>query len=237
MTDRNHITAALRSAFPLTIPIMAGFIFLGIAYGIYMNSLGFHPIYPILMSLVIYSGSMEFLAATLLLATFNPLYALVLTIMVNARHIFYGISMLEKYKGMGKKKFYLIYGLSDEAFSINSTADIPRHIDRGWFMFFVTMLNHGYWVVGSIIGAYFGAFIPFNTEGLEFVLTALFVVILMDNWMKEKNHRSAGIGLCCSVICLVIFGGDLFIIPTMFAILAVLTILRKPHEKVEVSTV
>ncbi|TKI88318.1 branched-chain amino acid transporter AzlC, partial [Bacillus cereus] len=152
MKNRNQIRIAFRAAFPYTIPIFAGFVFLGIAYGIYMNSLGFSAIYPILMSLIIFAGSMEFIAANLLLVAFNPIHALFLTLMVNARHLFYGISMLDKYKGTGKKKFYLIFGLCDESFSINSTVDIPKGVDKGWFMFFVTLLNHLYWGIGAAIG-------------------------------------------------------------------------------------
>ncbi len=235
MNKRNQIWIAFRTAFPYTVPIFAGFVFLGIAYGIFMHSLGFGAIYPILMSLLIFAGSMEFVAANFLLMAFNPINALLLTLMVNARHLFYGISMLDKYRGIGKKNLYMIYGLCDESFSINSTVDVPKHVDKGWFMFFVTLLNHSYWVIGSAIGGIFGSFVKFNTEGLEFVMTALFVVIFIEQWMKEKKHHSALAGLGLSAISLIIFGGNYFIIPAMFAILGVLTLLRKPLENVEVS--
>jgi len=201
-----------------------------------MNSLGFDAIYPILMSLLIFAGSMEFVAANFLLAGFNPLNALLLTLMVNARHLFYGISMLDKYKGVGNKKLYMIFGLCDESFAINSTVAIPKHVDKGWFMFFVTLLNHSYWVLGSAIGGIFGSYVKFNTEGLEFVMTALFVVIFIEQWMKEKKHHSAIIGLGLSSLCLIIFGGTHFIIPAMIAILGVLTLCRKPIEKAEVGS-
>jgi 4-azaleucine resistance transporter AzlC len=235
MKKRNHIWIAFRTAFPYTVPIFAGFVFLGIAYGIYMNSLGFSAIYPIMMSLTIFAGSMEFVAAHFLLVSFNPINALFLTLMVNARHLFYGISMLDKYKDIGKKKFYMIYGLCDESFSINCTVDVPRNVDKGWFMFFVTLLNHSYWVIGAMIGGIFGSLVRFNTEGLDFVMTALFVVIYIEQWMKEKKHHSALVGLGLSTVSLIIFGGNHFMIPAMFAILGVLTLLRKPLEKVEVS--
>ncbi|MCK1981297.1 MULTISPECIES: azaleucine resistance protein AzlC [Peribacillus] len=237
MKKRTQMITAFRAAFPYTVPILAGFLFLGIAYGIFMNSLGFSAIYPILMSLTIFAGSMEFIAANLLLVAFNPINALFLTLMVNARHLFYGISMLDKYRGTGKKKLYLIFGLCDESFSINCTVDVPKNVDKGWFMFFVTLLNHCYWVIGSAIGGIFGSFVKFNTEGLDFVMTALFVVIFIEQWMKEKKHHSALAGLGLSAVCLIIFGGSNFIIPAMFAILGVLTLLRKPLEKVEVSTI
>lgn len=236
MNKRNQILVAFRTAFPYTVPIFAGFVFLGIAYGIFMNSLGFSAIYPILMSLLIFAGSMEFVAANFLLMAFNPTNALLLTLMVNARHLFYGISMLDKYKGIGKKKLYMIYGLCDESFAINSTVNIPKNVDKGWFMFFVTLLNHSYWVIGSAIGGIFGSYVKFNTEGLEFVMTALFVVIFIEQWMKEKKHHSAVLGLGLSILSLIIFGETNFIIPAMIAIFGILTILRKPLEEVEVSS-
>lgn len=152
--------------------------------------------------------------------------------MINARHLFYGISMLDKYRKTGWKKPYLIFGMCDESFSINYTAEIPEDIDRGWFMFFVTLLNHLYWFSGATLGGIFGSLIHFNTEGLDFVMTAMFVVIFMEQWMKEKRHESALVGLGVSLVCLILFGADHFIIPTMLAILAVLTFLRKPLERV-----
>jgi 4-azaleucine resistance transporter AzlC len=156
--------------------------------------------------------------------------------MVNARHLFYGISMLDKYRGVGKKKLYMIFGLCDESFAINSTISVPNHVDKGWVMFFVTLLNHSYWVLGATLGGIFGSFIKFNTEGLDFVMTALFVVIFIETWMKEKKHHSALAGLGLSATSLIIFGGNNFIIPAMLAILGILTVLRKPLEKVEVNT-
>ena len=138
--------------------------------------------------------------------------------------------MLDKFRGMGRKKCYLIFGLCDESFSINYTADIPEDVDRGWFMFFVTLLNHFYWFSGATLGGIFGSLIHFNTEGLEFVMTAMFVVIFMEQWLKEKNHTSSILGLIISLICLIAFGADNFIIPAMLAILAVLSLLRRPLE-------
>ncbi|MCI8757340.1 MAG: azaleucine resistance protein AzlC [Oscillospiraceae bacterium] len=227
------IRKAFRCAFPHTIPIFAGFWFLGLTYGIYMNVSGFSFWYPCLMGLSIFAGSMEFVAVNLLLGAFDPLQALVLTLMINARHLFYGISMLDKYKGTGWKKPYLIFGMCDESFSINYTARIPADIDRGWFMFFVTFLNHLYWFSGATLGGIFGSLIHFNTEGLDFVMTAMFVVIFMEQWLKEKRHESAWIGLGSSLVCLILFGADHFIIPAMLVILALLTFLRGPLEKGE----
>lgn len=229
-TRSKMLKKAFTTAFPYTIPIFAGFWFLGITYGIYMNVSGFSFWYPMLMSITIFVGSIEFVTVNMLLGAFNPLQAFAMTLMINARHLFYGISMLDKFRGVGRKKFYLIFGMCDESFSINYTADIPEDVDRGWFMFFVTLLNHFYWFSGATLGGIFGSLIHFNTEGLEFVMTAMFVVIFMEQWLKEKNHMSSILGLIISLICLIAFGADNFIIPAMLAILAVLSLLRRPLE-------
>lgn len=224
---------ALRAAFPYTIPIFAGFWFLGLTYGIYMNVSGFSFWYPMLMSLTIFAGSVEFVAVNMLLGAFNPLQALAMTLMVNARHLFYGVSMLDRYRNTGGFKPYLIFGMCDETFSINYTARIPEDVDRKWFFFFVTLLNHFYWFSGATLGGLFGSLIHFNTEGLEFVMTAMFVVIFMEQWLKEKNHTASLLGLGLSLLCLVAFGPENFIVPAMAAILCVLTALKKQLEKEE----
>ena len=231
MSQKNKYLAALKAAFPYTIPIFAGFSFLGLTYGIYMNVSGFPFWYPMLMSLTIFAGSMEFVAVNLLLGAFNPLQALAMTLILNARHLFYGISMLDKYQGTGWKKFYLIFGMCDESFSINCTAEVPNGVDKGWFMFFVTLLNQLYWFSGATLGGIFGSFIHFNTEGLDFVMTAMFVVIFLEQWLKEQIHLSSALGLGLSALCLASFGPDRFMIPSMVAILGVLLLLRTTMEK------
>ena len=228
---KKTLKKAFLAAFPHTIPIFAGFWFLGLTYGIYMNVSGFSFWYPMLMSLTIFAGSIEFVTVNMLLGAFNPLQALVMTLMINARHLFYGISMLDKYKGTGLKKFYLIFGMCDESFSINYTAKVPEGVDKGWFMFFVTLLNQFYWFFGATLGGIFGSLIHFNTEGLDFVMTAMFVVIFLEQWLKEKNHASALLGIGLSLLCLLTFGAEDFIIPAMLAMLGMLTLLRKPIEK------
>ena len=225
------IKAAFFAAFPNTIPILSGFLFLGIAYGIYMNQSGFKFYYPMFMSFIIFAGSVEFATVSWLLGSFDPVNIFFLTLMINARHLFYGLSMLEKYNIPGWKKLYLIYGMCDESFSINATVDVPKDIDKGLFMFFVTMLNQIYWVAGATIGGIFGSFIPFDTNGIEFVMTALFVVIFLENWLKEKDHSASVIGLFISFICLTVFKGTNFIIPSMIIILSVLTLLRWRLQK------
>lgn len=223
MTEK---TAALKAAFPHTIPVLTGFLFLGIAYGILMNSKGYGVGWILLMSSVVLAGSAQYVAVTFLTTMFNPLYALFMTLMVNARHLFYGISMLDRFKGTGKIKPYLIFGLCDETFSIVCSTEPPAGVSRKWFMFFVTLLDHCYWVLGSVLGGLLGSLISFNIKGLDFVLTALFVVIFVGQWKARKNHKPAIIGVVCSIICLIIFGQANFIIPAMLAILLVLTIFR-----------
>lgn len=218
---------ALQAAFPQTIPIFAGFLFLAMTLGIYMVKLGFPAWIPILTSAVVFAGSVEFIAANLMLGIFNPIQAITLAIMVNARHLFYGISMLDKYRGIGKKKLYVIFGMCDETFSINYTADIPEGVDRGWFLFWVTVLNHMYWIFGASIGAIFGTVLKFNTKGLEFVMTAMFIVIFMNQWEKEDNHTSAIIGIVISAVCLIFLGKSQFIIPSMILIVLILTFMKK----------
>jgi 4-azaleucine resistance transporter AzlC len=187
------------------------------------------------MSIVIFGGSLEFVAVEMLLSPFAPVQVIIMTLLIQARHLFYGISMLDKFKDMGWKKFYLIYGMCDETFSINYTAKIPEDVDRGWFMFFVTLLDQLYWVSGATIGGIVGSLIHFDIEGISFVMTSMFVVIFMEQWMKEKHHISAYIGLVVSLACLIIFGADSFMVPTMITIIVLLAALRKPLENMEVN--
>ena len=222
---------ALRAAFPHTIPIMAGFLFLGMTYGVFMVQSGFPFWYPMLTSLVVYGGSLEFVIVNLLLGAFNPLQAFFMALMIQARHLFYGISVLDKYRNLGWKKFYMIFGLTDETFSVNCATEPPADVDAGWFRFFVTILDHLYWFTGCTLGALFGMLIKFNTQGLDFAMTALFVVIFINQWKKDRQHISALLGLGLSVLSLVIFGAEDFLIPAMAAILGSLAILQKPIEK------
>ena len=228
--DKNKFLPALKAAFPNTIPIMTGFWFLSLAYGIYMNASGFSFWYPALMALTIFGGSLEFIAVSMLLSPFAPLQAFLLALLVQARHLFYGISMLDKYKGLGWKKWFLMFGLCDETFSVNFTAKIPEGVDRGWFYLCVSWLDHLYWVIGALMGGLIGSLIKVDTTGIDFIMTAMFVAIFMEQWKKEKTHLTAFIGIGAATVCLLIFGADNFMIPTMASIVILLTAFRKPLE-------
>ena len=231
---KNNLKRALKAAFPHTIPVLTGFTFLGIAYGVLMSSKGYGVWWTALASLLVFAGSAQYVAITFLTSVFNPIYALLMTLMINARHLFYGISLLDKYKNTGKLKPYLIFGLCDETFSIVCSTEPPPGVNRKWFIFFITLLDHSYWVLGSILGGLLGSMISFNTQGLDFVLTALFVVIFLGQWKAQKNHKPAIIGILCSIGCLIVFGPSNFIIPSMAAILVILTVFRKNLAKEEV---
>lgn len=223
--------AALRAAFPYTIPVMTGYLVLGAAYGILMDSKGFSLFWIAFASIFIYAGSMQFVAVALLSAGFDPLGALLMTLAVNARHLFYGISMLDQYRGIGKMKPYLIFSLTDESFSILCSAKPPKDVENKWFYLFISLLDHIYWISGSLLGGFLGSMFTFNTKGIDFVLTALFVVILIDQWRATTNHLPAIIGIVSAILCRVIFGPSDFIIPAMICILFMVTILKTPMER------
>lgn len=198
-----------------------------------MNANGFPFVYPMLMSLLIYGGSLEFVAVEMLLSSFAPMQVFIMALLIQARHIFYGISMLDRFKGMGWKKFYLIFGMCDETFSVNYTADIPEDVDRGWFMFFVTLLNQLYWVSGATVGGLVGSLLRFDTTGISFVMTAMFVVIFLEQWLKEDNHISSLVGVAAALVCRICFGADSFMLPTMAVIVLLLAASRKRLEAME----
>ena len=218
---------ALYHAFHTSLPIMAGYGFLGLTYGIYMHELGFNFLYPMLLALMVYAGSAEFLLGNMLLGSFHPLQAFLMVLMVNARHLFYGLSMLEEYKGLGWKKFFLIFGMSDETFALTSASKIPEGTDKGWYLLWITWLDETYWVIGATLGGLIGPFLIFNLKGLDFVLTVMFTAIFADNWLREKDHTSSISGLIISGLCLTIFSADHFIIPSMVIILIFLTLKKR----------
>lgn len=223
--------AALHAAVVHTIPVFTGFLVLGAAFGILMNSRGFSLFWTIFTSTFIYAGSMQFVSVAMLAAGFHPFGAFLMTLMVNARHLFYGISFLEKYRGTGKLKPYLIFSLTDETFSLICSAVPPAGADKKWFLFYISSLNHLYWITGSALGGILSGLFTFDTRGIEFVLTALFVVIFISQWKSTDNHLPALIGIFGAVICRLIFGASDFIIPSMIFILLMVTIMKKPLER------
>lgn len=229
--EKDMKTKALKAAFPHTIPVLTGYIFLGAAFGILSTSKGYGLGWVLLMSTFIFAGSMQFVAINLLTSSFNIIGVIFMTLMINARHLFYGLSMLGKFKEMGPKKNYMIFALTDETFSLLCAVDPPEDINKEWFYFFMAMLNHSYWVIGGAIGAVLGSLISFNTQGIEFVMTALFVVIFLDQWEGNKNHIPAIIGIVSSLGCLIIFGAGNFILPSMILIVVTLTIFKKPIQQ------
>ncbi len=222
---------ALRAAFPHTVPILTGFLFLGMTYGVFMSASGFNFVYSGLVSLTVYAGSVQFVAVNLLLGAFDPIQALILTLMINGRHIFYGVGLLDKYRNLGIRLPYMIFGLTDETFSVNCSAEIPRDVDAGWFMFFVTLLNQIYWVAGSVLGGLFGEIVKIPSTGLEFVMTAMFTVIFIEQLLKEKDHTPSVMGVGVSLLSLVLFGSDGFIIPALCAVVILLLLYRRRYEK------
>lgn len=231
MTEK---TKALKAAFPFTIPVLTGYLFLGAAYGILMNSKGYGVGWALLMSLIVYAGSAQYMAITFLTSMFNPIYAFFLTLMVNARHIFYGLSLINKLKDTGKLKAFIVYWLSDETFSVICAAEPPDGINKGWFLFFIALLDYVYWSVGTVIGSVIGDMITFNTKGLDFALTALFVVIFISQWKSQKEHKPAIIGVISTFVCLLIFGQENFVILSMIAIIILLSLIRNKIEGAEV---
>ena len=230
MTKGHVCWRALLAAFPYTTPILAGFAFLGFAYGVYMNVMGFPFYYPFLLALVIFGGSLEFVAVSLLLAPFAPLATFLLALLIQAGHLFYGLSLFDTYRGLGWKRFFLIYGLCDETFSIVFTAKrrLPKDVDRGWFMLWITWLNEGYWVLSALLGGLVGGMLPFDTTGLGFVMTAMFVVIFLEQWLHESCHATAMLGILAAGGSLALFGAQSFMVPAMVIILLALLLARRP---------
>lgn len=214
--------AALRAAFPVTVPVMTGFLCLGLAYGVLMQTKGYGPLWSVLMSAIAFGGSMQFVAITLLTTVFDPLQAFLLSVMVNARHIFYGLSLLEKYRGLGRVRGFLIYTLCDETFSLVSSLEPPEHVERRDFYFWISLLDYSYWIIGTALGGLVGGFVPFDTTGMDFALTALFVVLFLEQWYRRENRPAGVAGILCAAAALALFGPDNLVIPAMFLILLVL---------------
>lgn len=212
----------IRKIFPTTIPVLTGYMALGIAYGILMESKGYPFYWSLAFSAFCFGGSMQFVAVTLLTTAFNPLQAFLLSLMVNARHIFYGISLLKKYKGLGPIKNLLIFWLSDETFSVVSSVEPPDNIERKDFYFWVSCLDYSYWLIGTVTGGLIGGLISFDTGGIDFALTALFVVLFLEQWKIKERRKYCIIGLAGTILSRLIFGSDNLVIPAMAIIIMML---------------
>ena len=214
-------------AFKQSVPIMAGYIVLGMGFGVLLESKGYGVLWAIAMSVFIYAGSMQYVAINLITGGASLIATALMTLMVNARHLFYGISMLDKYKNTGKYKPYLIFALTDETYSLVCSGKIPEEVDRNKCYFLVSLFDQIYWVIGSVIGSVVGSVLNFNTAGIDFSMTALFLVVFVEQWKSTKDHASAITGVAVSVVCLLIFGAGNFVIPSMISITVILLLMRK----------
>lgn len=219
-----------RRAFPYTIPVLTGYLFIGIAFGVMFAEKGYNFLWAGLMSLLVFAGSGQYLAVNFFVPGFSIVQVVFLTLMVNIRHIFYGISLLEKFKGMGLRKWYMVFGLTDETYSLLCTTKVPYGLEEDKFIFAIATLNQSYWVIGTIIGSLMGTYIPFNSEGIDFAMTALFVVIFVEQWMERKNRIPELIGVGCAIMSIAIFGVAQFVLPSMVCMVLILVVSRKKLE-------
>lgn len=216
----------VKLAFLKSLPVMAGYMVLGIGFGILLKDAGYGLFWSFLMSLTIYAGSMQYVGISLLTAGASLITVALTTLMVNARHLFYGLSMIEKYKGAGRKKTYLIFSLTDETYSLLCRDDIPEGVQRHPYQFFVSLFDQCYWLLGSVLGSLLGSILPFDTAGIDFSMTALFVTVFVEQWLTAENHLPAILGLATSIVCLLIFGADSFLLPTMTVITLALLFMK-----------
>ena len=217
----------LKAAFPKTLPVLAGYMVLGMGFGILLKVNGYGVWWALAMSLFIYAGSMQFVGISLMTAGASLISVAVTTLMVNARHLFYGISMVDKYRGAGARKPYLMHALTDETYSLVCAGEVPDGLHTHKYYLTISLLNHFYWVAGSVLGSLAGEILHFDTTGIDFAMTALFVTVFVEQWLTTKEHRPALIGVGASVLCLLLFGQENFLIPTMIVITLVLTLMRK----------
>ena len=220
----------IKQAFYKSIPVLAGYVVLGTGFGILLRNAGFGLLWALSMSVFIFAGSMQYVGVGLLAGGASVFTAIITTIMVNARHLFYSISMIDKYKNAGKYKPYLIFALTDETYSLLCDGTVPAGVEPDLYRFLVSFFNQCYWIIGSIIGNLLGGVLPFSTAGIEFSMTALFVASFTEQWLTTKDHLPALAGLLCTLLCLVLFGRENFLIPAMLLITLVLTLLRRREE-------
>lgn len=219
---QNGYPAAFRAAFPYTIPVLAGYLFIGMAFGVMIQEKGYNFLWAMLMSLLCYAGSGQYLAVNFFAPGVSLINVIFLEFMLNIRHIFYGLSLLERFGRMGKKKLYMIFSLTDETYSLFFITKVPKGVEEDKFLFAIALLDQFYWILGSGIGALLGSVIPFNAAGIDFAMTALFLVIMVEQWMEKRNRASVLIGLSCGLSCLLLFGAENFILPTMVCMMLIL---------------
>ena len=220
---------ALRTALKDTVPVLTGYLFLGAGFGILLSEAGYGAGWALLMSLFVYAGSGQYLLVSLISSGASLLSTAIATLLVNARHLFYGISLVDTYRNAGRKKPYLIFSLTDETYSLVTQAKTPANVDKTAYCFLVSLLDQCYWVAGCVLGNVAGMLLPIDFSGIEFVLTALFVTMFVEQWLSTKDHVPALVGVLCTALCLLVFGSELFLIPSMAAI-AGLLILRRSKE-------
>jgi 4-azaleucine resistance transporter AzlC len=212
--------STLKYAFLSSLPVMAGYLVLGIGFGVLLQDKGYGWWWAALMSFTIYAGSMQYVAVDLLSGGATVVATALMTVLVNIRHLFYGLTMLEKYSDTGRRKPYLIFSLTDETFSLVCAPQLPEDVDEKDYYFYISLMNQSYWVAGSVIGAVAGAALSFNSAGIDFAMTALFVVIFVEQWEKTKQHLPAISGVVISIVCRLLFGASGFLIPSMIGITA-----------------
>ena len=211
--------------------MLCGYLFIGFAFGVMLRDIGFTTPWAFLCSLTIYAGSGQYLLVSLLAAKASLVTVAVMTLLLNCRHIFYGLSFLETFHSMGARKWYMIFSLTDETYSLLCSLKTPSDVDPDAMRFLVAILDHAYWIIGSIIGAFIGGVLPFDTTGIDFSMTALFLVVMVEQWRSTRDHTPALVGLGVSLVCLLIFGSSNFLIPSMIGITVALTLLRGTMEK------
>lgn len=215
-----------RLAFLKSLPVMAGYIILGTGFGILLRGAGYGAPWAFAMSALIYAGSMQFVGVGLIAGGASVLATILTTVMVNARHLFYSISMISLYRDAGKYKPYMVFALTDETYSLLSDGRVPEGVDPHLYRFLVSLFNHSYWVAGSVLGSLVGSALPFPTTGIEFSMTALFIASFTEQWLAGGSRVPGLVGLACSLACLLVFGPGRFLIPAMLLITAALTLLR-----------
>lgn len=227
MMRKSGYAKAFKAAFPFTIPVLTGYLFIGIAFGVMYQEKGYNFLWAVLMSIMVYAGSGQYLAVNFFAPGVSLFQVVFLEFMVNIRHIFYGLSLLERFHKMGKKKLYMIFSLTDETYSLFFITKIPKDVKEEHFLFAMAFLDQLYWITGSAIGAIAGSLLPFDAAGIDFAMTALFVVIFVEQWLTSKNHLPAIAGLGASLACLLIFGSENFILPSMICIMIILLSCRR----------